>query len=104
MTKLKGDIFKAHSDKLGLLWTNDQWQTVMDAMEEYAQQEVKKMVKPAVMHCFDCKFLRKLKSGMDWCINDKSWLVGWITDAINQGCEHHAPKNSTYTPAPPSIQ
>lgn len=48
----------------------------------------------AVMNCFDCKFLRKLKSEKDWCINDKSWLVGWITDAINQGCEHHTHKNS----------
>lgn len=36
--KLKGDIFKDQSDKLKLLWTNDQWQTVMDAMEEYADQ------------------------------------------------------------------
>ena len=44
MTKLKGDIFKDHSDKLGLLWTNDQWQTVMNAMDEYAQQEVKNIV------------------------------------------------------------
>ena len=36
--KLKGTIFKEHSDKLGLLWTNDQWQTVIDAMDEYANQ------------------------------------------------------------------
>ena len=42
--KLKGEIFKDHSDKLGLLWTNDQWQTVMDAMDEYAQQEVKNAI------------------------------------------------------------
>ncbi len=48
----------------------------------------------AVMHCFDCKFIRKMKSGKDWCINDKSWLVGWITDIRSQGCEHHVSKNS----------
>jgi hypothetical protein len=46
----------------------------------------------AVMRCFDCQFIRKMKSGKDWCINDKSWLVGWITDVLNQGCEHHVRK------------
>lgn len=53
MTKLKGDIFKGHSDKLGLLWTIDQWQAVMDAMYEYAQQEVRNIVIQAdVSSCF----------------------------------------------------
>jgi hypothetical protein len=54
MTKLKGDIFKYHSDKLGLLWTNDQWQTVMDAMDEYAQQEVKNIVVQADVSSMYC--------------------------------------------------
>jgi len=49
-------------------------------------------VLPLVMHCFDCKFIRKMKSGKDWCVNDKSWMVGWITDVLNQGCEHHVRK------------
>ncbi|HET6224644.1 MAG TPA: hypothetical protein VFF27_00100 [Bacteroidia bacterium] len=39
--KLRGDIFKEHSDKLGLLWTNDQWQTAINSMEEYANLRVK---------------------------------------------------------------
>jgi len=43
MGKLKGDILKEHSDKLGLLWTIDQWQTIINSMEEYAQQKVKYM-------------------------------------------------------------
>lgn len=37
----RGDIFKKHSDKLGLLWTSEQWETVMAAMCEFAEQEVK---------------------------------------------------------------
>lgn len=44
--------------------------------------------------CFDCQFIRRMKSGKDWCINDKSWLVGWITDAKNQVCGHHISANT----------
>ncbi len=47
-----------------------------------------------VMHCLNCQFIRKMKSGKDWCINDKSWLVGWITDVHKQGCEYHVSVNS----------
>jgi hypothetical protein len=63
MTKLKGDIFKDHSDKLGLLWTNDQWQTVMDAMDEYAQQEVKNIVIQADVMQRSGQLLQAFKEG-----------------------------------------
>jgi hypothetical protein len=63
MTKLKGDIFKEHSDKLGLLWTNDQWQTVMDAMDEFAQQEVKKIVVQADVMQRSEQLLQAFKEG-----------------------------------------
>lgn len=43
----------------------------------------------AVMRCFDCEFIRKMKSGKDWCVNDKSWMVGWIPDIQSQGCKFH---------------
>ena len=39
MIKLRGDILKEHSDKLDLLWTNDQWETIINAMEEYSNQK-----------------------------------------------------------------
>jgi hypothetical protein len=63
MTKLKGDIFKDHSDKLGLLWTNDQWQTVMDAMDEYAQQEVKNIAVQADVMQRSEQLLQAFKEG-----------------------------------------
>ena len=73
MTKLKGDIFKDHSDKLGLLWTNDQWQTVMNAMDEYAQQEVKNIVVQADVMQRSEQLLQAYKEGFDAAVET---LVG----------------------------
>jgi hypothetical protein len=53
----------------------------------------KRTDKPA--HCFDCKWLHKMKSGKDWCLNDKSWLVGWIPEPKEQGCEHYQKKTQS---------
>jgi hypothetical protein len=39
--------------------------------------------------CFNCKFIRIMNSGKDWCVNDKSWMVGWISDIKSQCCKHH---------------
>ena len=73
MTKLKGDIFKEHSDKLGLLWTNDQWQAVMDAMDEYAQQEVKNIAVQADVMQRSEQLLQAYKEGFDAAVET---LVG----------------------------
>lgn len=69
MTKLKGDIFKNHSDKLGLLWTNNQWQTVMDAMDEYAQQEVENIVVQADVMQRSEQLLQAFKEGFSAAVD-----------------------------------
>lgn len=51
--------------------------------------ELQHDAKLPVMRCLDCEFIRKMKSGKDWCVNDKSWMVGWITDVKIQVCEHY---------------
>jgi hypothetical protein len=69
MAKLKGDIFKDHSDKLGLIWTNDEWQTVMDAMDEYAQQEVKNIVEQAYVKQRSEQLLKAFKEGFSAAVD-----------------------------------
>ena len=43
-----------------------------------------------VMCCFNCVCLGvKPKSGKYWCVNDKSYLSGWVTQPHSTKCNLH---------------